>query len=171
VVIIIINAPTSEEIKKRDALFNLFSLIFCLDRIESTIKVHEKVQDKLMDDCELYVKEELSFVLVRTGINEDELAELLQENGESIAEKYSVFSTHNAYTVIENLYRKIFPYIRKNVEEFSVEDINYNLCISIILGKKVKDVTRENLPEKISENPKLLHALKLFYHLHISQDA
>ena len=163
------HSKVADKIKKRDALFNLFSLVFCLDRVESTIKIHAKAQDKLMDDCELYVREELSFVLGRTGVSEDDLAELLQHNGESVSEKYSVFSTHNAHTVVESLYRKISPYILKQGEEAG--EINYNLCLSIILGKKVKGATRENLPEKITENPKLLHALKLLYHLYISQDA
>jgi hypothetical protein len=140
-----------------------------LDRVESTIKIPAKAQDKLMDDCELYVREELSFVVGRTGVSEDDLAELLQHNGESVSEKYSVFSTHNAHTVVESLYRKISPYILKQGEEAG--EINYNLCLSIILGKKVKGATRENLAEKITDNPKLLHALKLLYHLYISQDA
>jgi len=162
-------SQVKEKITKRDSLFNLFSVIFCLERIEASVKIPEKTQSKLLEDCELYVREELSFVIANTGVDQDELAYLLQHNGVSVADRYSEMTIYDIYNTIEILYEKIAPYIFSDPSVISQQGANYDLCLSIILGKKVKGVTKDNLGTKVEENAQLRHALKLMYHLYLMQ--
>jgi hypothetical protein len=160
-------SQVKEKIKKRDALFNLFSVIFCLDRIDASVRIPERTQSKLLEDCELYVREELSFVIANTGLDEAELAKLLSDNGLSVSEKYSEMTIYDMYETIDALYEKITPYIFTHPP--AKQNTNYDLCLSIILGKRIRGVTKENLEEKVEENASLRHALKLMFHLYLME--
>lgn len=161
-------SQVKEKITKRDSLFNLFSLIFCLERIEASVKIPEKTQSKLLEDCELYVREELSFVIANTGVDEDELVLLLQHNGMSVSDRYSEMTIYDIHDTLKVLYEKIAPYIFSDTSKMT-EGLNYDLCLSIILGKKIRGVTKDNLGEKVEENAQLRHALKLMYHLYLME--
>lgn len=152
--------PGKKTTSKKDAIYNLWSLIFGLEKIEAKVTLPKQKESLLYKDAHEYVCRELSFVLAQ-GMDIDTVAKIIADN-EDIPRMYPDFSKDDMVFLVESVYYKISNYI-------TIDKTFDNLAFKVvanIVGMNELNLDRNELWNLLSLDSKLMNRFKCMYHLH-----